>query len=528
MKILRISKIASIILLLIISKSFSQENDKTVSSEAFRLFNEAMLLESQNKNVEALRYYQEALKYDKSAIIYKLMADIYTFKTGKLDLAAPAYEKYLETNLTDDRTIDIVRRIYIQSKRYSKAVTFLSKMIAKGVDSPTLYFQIVETHILAKNTPEALTSSLNYMKRTSLSQDGAEKVAKTFIANKLTKEGLRYYSNYLKNSPADDNIGIIVGIFEEANQNFPSALNAYNTVLRKNEFASKARQRAAAIYINMNQTSNALKLYENINFDDPSEVNTKVAIAQKIISSQDPNYSNIKNILNPLKNKFGVNAQVFYFLGIAHYYSNEYEEASINLTESFRRNPANPQVAFVLAISYINLKDYEKASRAIDNAVNLQPNVKRFHNLRGSILNELGKYDEAIASYEKALIADLGEASEMSSIYNDYSYLLAVQGRELGKALTMARKATSADPNNTSFLDTLGWVYYKMKKYDDALLYINKAVDINNDSSAEVYAHLGDVHFELGNKNDAKKYWKIAFDKDNTLTEIKAKLDKNK
>ena len=84
---------------------------------------------------------------------------------------------------------------------------------------------------------------------------------------------------------------------------------------------------------------------------------------------------------------------------------------------------------------------------------------------------EAGDRDGSFEYYEKAL----KEEGENPTALNGYGYVLACEGEELTKALSLCKKALDIAPENAAFLDSLGWVYYHMGLFDEALKYLKKA-----------------------------------------------------
>jgi tetratricopeptide (TPR) repeat protein len=88
----------------------------------------------------------------------------------------------------------------------------------------------------------------------------------------------------------------------------------------------------------------------------------------------------------------------------------------------------------------------------------------------------------------------------------------------------MAEKAVQAEPDNSAYLDTLGWIYYMMGKYNLALIHIKKSVEKRVDS-AVVVEHLGDVFLKLGSIDDARTQWKRALELDKENKSLKRKIE---
>jgi tetratricopeptide (TPR) repeat protein len=89
--------------------------------------------------------------------------------------------------------------------------------------------------------------------------------------------------------------------------------------------------------------------------------------------------------------------------------------------------------------------------------------------------------------------------------------MLADRGVRLDEALGYIRKAVQLDPQNGAYLDSLGWAYFKLGKYDLAEENLRKASDrIGND--ATVQDHLGDLFQRTGRLKLAAAHWERAIE----------------
>ncbi|PXW86888.1 tetratricopeptide repeat protein [Nitrosomonas sp. Nm84] len=146
-------------------------------------------------------------------------------------------------------------------------------------------------------------------------------------------------------------------------------------------------------------------------------------------------------------------------------------------------------------------------------------------NLLSDGLKKLPDYPELL--YDRALAADkLGKFAVLEQdlrkliklkpdnahAYNALGYSLAERGNQLPEALKLIRKAVELSPEDPYIMDSLGWVYYRMGNFTEGLNYLNLAFAARPDP--EIAAHLGEVLWMQGAKEDAKNIWRFALEKD--------------
>ena len=122
----------------------------------------------------------------------------------------------------------------------------------------------------------------------------------------------------------------------------------------------------------------------------------------------------------------------------------------------------------------------------------------------------LGEDAAADRRYADALAAD----PDNDLALNNYAYALAERNERLDEALAMARRAVEAQPRSPSYLDTLGWVYFQMGRYDNAADVLQRAADAAGpEASATVLEHLGDAEQARGRAAAARDAYRRALEK---------------
>lgn len=155
------------------------------------------------------------------------------------------------------------------------------------------------------------------------------------------------------------------------------------------------------------------------------------------------------------------------------------------------------------------------------------------YNDKDSIVQDFNIYAFLAEVYQEQKNADSAETyfkkaiaiyPDAPMVLNNYSYLLAEEGRDLDSALAMSAKSLAAAPQEATFLDTYGWILYKQKNYAEAKVYIEKALRNATQPDAALYEHLGDIENALGNRNKARKNWKKSRSLGNTSEKLAEKL----
>lgn len=156
----------------------------------------------------------------------------------------------------------------------------------------------------------------------------------------------------------------------------------------------------------------------------------------------------------------------------------------------------------------------EKTLQYFDEAVKKSEALSRegrapavYYFYRGIVYEKLRRFP--------AMEADLKIAIELdpyNSIYLNYlGYKYSVEKRDLEKALGYITRALEDEPDNEAYLDTLGWIYFQMEKYEEALgqlLVAKSYADKKHRKDAVITYHLAETYFKLDRKPSALLYYK--------------------
>ncbi len=175
--------------------------------------------------------------------------------------------------------------------------------------------------------------------------------------------------------------------------------------------------------------------------------------------------------------------------------------------------------------------DYERALLSYDSAVALIENelpaniaepvdsVRPYsewtpYYYRGVALERLGRWEESKSEFRRALTY----SGENPYVLNYLGYTLADKNEELEEARDLIANAVEQMPDNGAFVDSLGWVLFKLGEYEEAVEQMEKAIQLEPHDPV-VIDHLGDVYWMVGRKREAGFQWRRALAYDNEISD---------
>ncbi len=184
------------------------------------------------------------------------------------------------------------------------------------------------------------------------------------------------------------------------------------------------------------------------------------------------------------------------------------DEAVTQLQTLLTNRPIDRSIYISIAQVYLQAKRFEPAEQAIQKALDLSPSPEDQEFalfVQGSIFERQKKYDQAEQTFKRVLSVD----PLNSSASNYLGYMLADRGIRLDESLKYIQKALELEPGNAAYLDSLGWAYFKMGRYDLAEKPLeNAATKIQNDPT--IHEHLGNLYLREGKTGRAQEEWQRA------------------
>ena len=205
-----------------------------------------------------------------------------------------------------------------------------------------------------------------------------------------------------------------------------------------------------------------------------------------------------------------------------------FDEAAAELQSIAKDYPTDAEPLVDLGDILRGREQFDEAVEAYDQAFARIPTLEARHwrllYARGIALERAKLWPRAESDFLKALEFE----PEQPFVLNYLGYSWVEQGLNLDKALDMIERAVELRPNDGYIVDSLGWVYYRLGRYEDSVDELERAVELRPEDPV-INDHLGDAYWEVGRTREARFQWRaaLALEPDPELkVKLESKLDK--
>ena len=215
---------------------------------------------------------------------------------------------------------------------------------------------------------------------------------------------------------------------------------------------------------------------------------------------------------------FPENGDVLYHLGRALISAGKLDEAAAAFQKALALHPDNLGYRFGVGLAQQRQKQWTEAIQTFRALVEKAQKETPFYIdalfSLGSSLERAGHFDEAVATFQKLI----NLAPQHAEALNYLGYMFAEKGIQsrLEEAEGLVKRALALDPDNGAFLDSLGWTYYQMGRYQEAEELLDRAIQAelrrkaDGESISVIYDHIGDNAEKLGQNQKALDAWENA------------------
>ncbi len=492
------------------------EANENPNPEALKYFMNGQMLMNQGDFPMAIIEFQEALNLDPNVgTIYTSIAECY-WNIGKPELSMKNLRIAISKDPNDEEALKMIADQFIVQKKYKDAIEPLNRLkeinpeetryiIAlaelKKVDrdySSAMYLYL-EAYKIEPSRLELLESAGRYALQLT-NKDRARSIFKDLSIK--DSEQSNYLNLYLELALQTKNFDEAISHIQELNNKFGSS--------------NDREAKLGILFYESGEPEKGIQILQDLL--DKSKLPSQYVFS--LFEIYFDNNQNIKagNIGDKMITDYPEDWRGYYSRALV-YMDEDNSDSSVAILDPVSKTFSNIfSIQYMLGLNYAKLKKNEEALEFYNSALAIQPqSLSVLHSL-AILYDEIGEWVKSDKIYSQLIQADSSDAQA----FNNYAYSLVERNEKLNKALLYAKKALKLDPNNPSYLDTIGWVYYKLNDLRKAKKYIEQSISIQGDN-AVVLEHLGDILMRTNDWTNASVYYKKAYEYDRENLRLRKK-----
>jgi len=507
-------------------------------SSALELFSIGNQLELEGKITEAIEYYQQAQELEPNAIeIYVSLASA-LFMLQRFDEGIGYMEQALSIEPDNVRLYQILALGHVGKREFGQAIDYYEKASALEPENQEMYIAIATLLEASKN----IKGAIDVLERMPVGLRSAEIYIKLAALSGRMNDHQAAIDYYRQGYALDTaNVAATIGIgtgFDMIGIK-DSAIHYYEKAI-KDTFILNVAQRLVDLYTDTDMYDAVVEAAEGVLATDPENTHVRRSIGFAYYK---------QGMLDSAADEFHIalrhdsrDTYSAFYLARIYYEQEKFDQALIEVNNAIRINPDFVELWIYLGFIAIEKRDYALAEYAFAEAAYRDGDLTQIYYLLGAVAETHAEEGEAYRYYKKSLKEDSGNIStlqalagllsdlgrdeetfqtfqkiiEMDSLnamaLNYVGYTYAERNDSLEYALQLVDRALDIDEDNGYYIDSRGWIFYMMARYEDALKELRRASEIVED--AVIFEHLGDVYRRLDDEAKAREAYEKALELD--------------
>ena len=532
--------------------------EKPSDPRALQLFIEGKTLELQDNYLAAIGKYNEALKIERAAGIYYTLSKLY-YSVSQYQNSLEAALEALKVAPGNLDYMENAADVYLMLNDYDTALKYLKEVSEKRPDDINILYNIGRIYEVRKQPSQAI----KYYEKITEDYQYDESVLRRMV---IIYEGYKDYANsaasmekLLSLYPTDIELKYSIAATYLKIPDYDNALRIYDDILSIDPKNRQVQTEIIKIYFHQNRNDLAFSKFGELANQDTVDFPTKMGIALAFYDASQDDSSALevaRSILENIQTAYPGQWMPDYYLALIESRTGGTAGAEAKFKQILEKADTSAEAYVQVGFYFYEQNRLNEALKIFEAGAGKFADDFRLNFLTGNTYYRLGKQKECLPYLEKAnnlFPSDLNTLSTLGIVYdnlnmdaeceklydqalkhhpenilllNNYAYHLAERGKRLKEALEMSRKTIEQEPENSSYLDTYGWIYFKLKDYKNAKKFIEKAIKLG--SNPELLEHLGDVYEAMGEIVKALKYWNQALEESPENKDLIYKIEKYK
>ncbi len=503
-------------------KSEYNDDFEDVSYSAYNHYIQGIFLESEDPPdiPAAAEHYKRALQYHPNShqLIYSLAN---TYMSMRM---FPETVELLERIKPADKKVLMMLGIgYLQTRKQDSAKHVYEKLAQVAPNEPTSYHYLSSFYTNSNNKDSLMWAYENLSRLLPFNHMYWLELGKLKAEKGEFKEAKINFQKSLEKNSSKSNILSYVGLAEmyKIEHQMDSVLITYKRALEVDSTNAALNTDVAMMYAQLDSLEKAIPYASKAVQYNPDDLMGLRRLGIIYFGTQ--KFDSAETVFTEMVNRGDRDYLNHFYLGRIAAQREDYNIAIDEFKIMVQLNDSMPEHWMDLGYAYKKIGDVPHEILAYKTGVSKTPDrdgqTKLLFSL-GNAYEQNDMFDSAFVTFEKLLELSPDHHQTM----NYLGYLLAEKGVQLKYAKKLIEKALKLDPNNAAYLDSYGWVYFKLSENKKAVKYLKKAAELQNDYV--IYQHLGDAYNAKGDSEKAVEWWTKALELSPDNKEIKNKLKK--
>jgi cellulose synthase operon protein C len=433
-----------------------------------------------------------------SLIAYQLIAN------GKNAEASKILNEVIEADKSNSLALTLRASLALQAKNYDAAISDLRSVLRDSPDTSNAALMLATAYESSGSAELAEESFLKAFESSKLSSQYGIPYTQFLMRRKQPERAEKLLESLLSSHPNDAPAIRALAQFKIARGDYAGAQALADRVKDMNSQSALSDEILGAMSLNKKDLAASINAFKRAHEKAPNDLKPINAIVStyvqagktpeaiafvQTLTKMNPSNADVKMILGQLYASSGMTQNaVQTFNDVIH--------LSPNMIAAYQR----------LALALVNSQFKVEAEKAIEQGLKVAPNDFGLRITQASVYEASGKFDKAIAVYEKLM----AERPDADIVANNLASLLLDNRKDKASYQRAYQLINKAKTNQyPQFLDTLGWAAYKMGKLDEAEAALTEATD-KLPEVAVFHYHLAKVYIAKNDRISARQSLKNA------------------
>lgn len=455
----------------------------------------------------AAKEYKLALSYDSSSATIYLSLGEALLRRGLLESSQSAGENARQLQPDDPLVYEFLSRNAAAREDLDMAIRYLDKWAELDPSDLDPLFRKAGLLQRQKKFAEAVDNYLAIYDRDPLQQQVLIRAGEIALSTGDLERAYQVYLRLHQLRPADHRVARTYAEISVQTERLAEAIEAYEHLERSGGATLVTTLQLAWLHLRVDSLDKAQAILMPL--IDEGHRQWDVLSLSGHVAEKRSDYEQLARVSTLMVEVYPDSIGGYPGLAIARNYLGDKPGAIEVLEKAVLRFPTEPNINYLLGNLYFGADRYPEAERHLLTALKYRPSASYIRHLLASTWSSMGKYGVSDSLYKVLLRTDKKDAVAM----NNYAYSIAdrdqVSKAQLRYARKLSRNSLKQQPENAAFLDTYGWIWYRLKWYRTARKHIARSLDIKPDNPV-VLDHLGEVYRKLGDPEQAKEFFERA------------------